>query len=308
MPSHQFVMNLSKLVIAAAWADGEMDNSEINALKDMLFAFPNLSDQDWRVLNMYIDTPVSSDDAGLLLKSVLDEIRTPEDREFVISTLTGLFEADGKITEEEQVFLEQIKEDVTGKSTGFLSHVNSFLKGAIKKRITGSGSGLEREERIDDYLKNTIYFQLVSRMESTGIHIELPDEEIRKLCLAAGLLARIAWVDRDISEEETKEIRQIISESWEMPEEEAQLIAEISVSQIAKGLDYFRLTRNFYENTTNDERKDFLKILFRIANSTDNTSLKEIEEIRTIANHLHIGHKDFIEAKLSVSDEDRGGF
>ena len=145
-------------------------------------------------------------------------------------------------------------------------------------------------------------------MESAGKNIDLPDEEIRKLCLAAGLLARVAWVDRTISKEESEEIRKIISESWEMSEDEAQLIAEISISQIAKGLDYFRLTRNFYENTTNDERKDFLKILFRIANSSDNTSLKEIEEIRTIASHLHIAHKDFIEAKLSVSDEDRGGF
>jgi len=307
MPSHQFIMNLSKLVIAAAWADGEMDNSEINALKDMLFAFPNLSDQDWHVLNMYIDTPVSKDEAEQLLKSVLDEIRTPEDREFVISTLTGLFEADGKITEEEQALLEKIKEDVAGKSTGLFAHVNSFLKGAVKNRVTGSGSGLEREERIDDYLKNKIYFQLVSRMESTGKQIDLPDEEIRKLCLAAGLLARVAWVDRVITEEEGESIKQIISESWEMPEEEAQLIAEISISQVAKGLDYFRLTRNFYENTTIEERKDFLKILFRIAN-TDNTSLKEIDEIRVIATHLHIGHKDFIEAKLSVSDEDRGGF
>jgi len=256
---------------------------------------------------MYIDTPVSKEDAEQLLKSVLDEIRTAEEREFVITTLTGLFEADGKVTEEEQELLEKIKEDVSGKGTGLLSHVSSFLKGAVKNRITGSGSGLEREARIDDYLKNGIYFQLVNRMESSGKQIDLPDDEIRKLCLAAGLLARIAWVDRVITEEEIEGIKQIISESWEMPEEEAQLITEISISQVAKGLDYFRLTRNFYEHTTTEERKDFLKILFRIANM-DNTSLKEINEISVIANHLHIDHKDFIEAKLSVSDEDRGGF
>jgi uncharacterized tellurite resistance protein B-like protein len=307
MPSHEFVMNVSKLVIAAAWADGEMDNSEINALKDMLFAFPNLSDQDWHILNMYIDTPVSKEDAEKLLGSVLNEIRTPEEREFVISTLTGLFEADGKITDEEQELLEKIKADISGKSTGLFAHVNSFLKGAVKNRVTGSGSSLEREERIDDYLKNGIYFQLVNRMKSAGKQINLVDEDIRKLCLAAGLLARVAWIDKVITEEESENIKLIISESWEIPEEEAQLIAEISISQVAKGLDYFRLTRNFFENTTSEERKGFLKILFRIAN-TDNTSLKEIEEIRVIASHLHIDHKDFIEAKLSISDEDRGGF
>jgi len=31
---------LAKLMIAVSWVDGKIDNSEVNALKELLFSFP----------------------------------------------------------------------------------------------------------------------------------------------------------------------------------------------------------------------------------------------------------------------------
>ena len=63
----------------------------------------------------------------------------------------------------------------------------------------------------------------------------------------------------------------------------------------------------FCDYTTIDERKAFLRCLFAIANSADQTSHVEIEEIRHIAKALELPHQEFISAKLTIPREERGG-
>ncbi|MFC1477539.1 TerB family tellurite resistance protein [candidate division KSB1 bacterium] len=307
MPSQQLVMNLSKLMIAAAWVDGNLDNEEVNALKDLLFNFPELTEREWTILNMYFDSPVSGEDASLLLEHVLDEIKTDDDKRFVIDSLTALVHADGRITSEEAEMLEDIKAAVEDRKTGFMSQFGGIMGGAVKKRRNGYRQGTQREDRIEDYIKNTIYFQLVSVVETAGMSIEIPEEQLRKLCLAAGLMARVACVDESLDDDEKLIIKDILHKEWGLPENESLLVSLLSCSKVIKGLDFFRLSRSFYESTTLEERKKFLRSLFLVANSSEKTSHKEIEEIRSIANHLLLEHKDFIDAKLSVSDGDRGG-
>ncbi len=36
---------LAKLMIAVSWADGEIENSEVNSLKKLLFSLPELDDR-----------------------------------------------------------------------------------------------------------------------------------------------------------------------------------------------------------------------------------------------------------------------
>ena len=164
-----------------------------------------------------------------------------------------------------------------------------------------------RENRIDDYIKNTVYFQLVSEMKERGITVSLPEEEIRKVCLAAGLMARVAWVDKAFCEQEQDSVVRALADGWQLPQEEAQLIMEIGHQRIMKGLDFVQLSKGFCECTTVPERKKFLNSLFAIANTAQKTSSQEIEEIRFIAKGLELGHQDFIEAKLTISREDRRG-
>ncbi|MFC1561858.1 TerB family tellurite resistance protein [candidate division KSB1 bacterium] len=306
MPSKSFVLNLSKLMIAAAWADGEMDSSEINALKDLLFSFPQLSEKEWTVLNMYIDAPVGPEETEHIMKEVVSEIDSESDKTFIKEALSRHLESDGKVTDEENVLFEQIIEEVEGKETGLLSKLGRVVGIAIRNRSGQYSAGTHRDERIDDYLKNTIYFKLVTELEASGDGIELDDDQIRKLCLCAGLMARIAWVDETITEDEKKAIRGILTRNWNIPTEEARLITGISCASVAKDLDFYRLTRSYFECTSVEERREFMKILFQVANSCGRTEHREIEEIRTIANALHLTHKDFIDAKLSIPDEDRG--
>ncbi len=307
MLSRKFILSLAKLLIAAAWADGELKNEEINALKDLMFSFPNISEHDWMILNMYMETPVNVEEMNALLDDVLSELRTKEDKQYVITALTTLLNADGEISEEESKVLKDITAAVESKGTSILAKFSGLLEKAIVKRENNYNSGLQRENNLDDYLRNTIYFEFSSLMETAGIEINLPDDQLRKLCLAAGLMARVAWVDENLTEEERSAISQALIRDWHLSEKEALLVTALSCSKVMKGLDYFRLTRTFFESTTTSERRAFLKSLFFVANSSGKTDNLEIEEIRKIASQLLLEHSAFIDAKLSIPDEDRQG-
>ena len=305
MPDRKFIMDLAKLLIAAAWADGELQNEEINALKDLLFNLEDVSGDEWSQLEIYMDSPVSSEEREDLLWTVLEKIKSEEEKELVVGTLEKLFQADGVVTEEEQAVLEEIKEGVLGVNIGLLARLSQMIKATVTERGETYKSAAQRESQVDDYIENTIYYKLKSESEKKGIKIELPGQEVRKICLAAGLLARISAVDSEISDDEKKAIKQVLSEEWDLSERQAQIVTQISCDRTLQGLDYFRLSRGFFECTTLDERRNFIKCLFKIANASDKTSYDETEQIRRISNSLKLTHKDFIEAKLTIPDDER---
>ena len=96
-----------------------------------------------------------------------------------------------------------------------------------------------------------------------------------------------------------------IQSNWELSDVEAALVAESAVSAITKGLDYYRMSRQFFESTTEDERVHFMDALFAVADGDEGVSYEEIEEIRTIAIVLKLHHSQFIDAKLKIPRERR---
>lgn len=305
MTDKTFIMNLAKLLIAGAWADGELAIEEINALKDLLFSLPDISGEEWKQLEIYMDSPVTLDERKALISKVLTDVTTQEDKALVLETLSRLFQADGMVSDEESAMLQEIKLALEKVHTGIFSRMSRMIKASIKRRNETSKSGIQREGRIDDFIMNTVYYQLETELLEKGIKINLPEQQLRKLCFASGLLARIAAVDSGISEKERNVIQSILTEKWNLSREEARLVAEIGCRRALKGLDYYRTTRGFFDCTNHDERKDFLACLFEIANASEMTSHKEIEEIRRISGSLKLSHRDFIDAKLTIPREDR---
>ena len=305
MPGRKFIMDIAKLLIAAAWADGRLQNEEINALKDLLFNIEDVTGDEWAQLEIYMDSPVSMEERINLIRSVLEQIKSDQDKELVVTTLEKLVQADGVVTEEEKAVLEEVKNGVWDMNIGLLARVSNMIKTAVTGRGRTYKAAVQRESQIDDYIENNVYYHLKSESEKKGIMFELPAQQVKKLCLAAGLLARISAVDSDISEDEKRTIEDVLSKQWHLSGEQAQIVTQISCDRALQGLDYFRLSRGFFECTTLDERRNFIKCLFRIANASEKTSYDETEEIRKIATSLKLTHKDFIEAKLTIPDEDR---
>ena len=307
MADKRFILDLGKLLIGAAWADGTLSTSEVNGLKELLFQLPDISGEEWMELELYMASPVSEDERQRLLERVLNRMTSDQDRELALKTLDKLVPPDTPIAEQQTEVVTQLREDIEQRSGGLLEHLRRPLRRVLNLRGQHYQDGQDRESRLEDFIKNTIYFQVTMELRDRGITLDLEDQDIRKLCLAAGLMARVAGADFEISQEETEAISHILESEWSLSTEQARLVAEVSHHRVFRGLDAVRLVKRFNDFTTLEERRDFLRCLFAVANAVDQTSFEEIEEIRSIAKGLELQHQDFIDAKLALPREDRKG-
>ncbi len=160
---------------------------------------------------------------------------------------------------------------------------------------------------MEDYVKNRVFYRLQNRTDVAPGELELEETELRKVALAGALLARVAHVDDPVSDEEITAMAVAVEHGWSLPHAEALAIAEVAASEAARGMDYFRASREFFEVTNGEERAAFLDSLFAVANAHGQVSHEEIEEIRVIAKTLKLSHRQFINAKLKIPREERGG-
>ncbi|MFW5691012.1 MAG: TerB family tellurite resistance protein [Chloroflexota bacterium] len=300
MANPDLIMTLGKVIVATAWADGNVTIDEVNSLKDLLFRLPEMNATRWAELEMYIDSPVGPDERDRLVSELVDRVRSQSDRELAISALHAVISADGDISAQERAVFEEVRTDLETKDVGLGGALKRLFSGPIQRHAADAPN---RERLFDEFIRNRVYFAVQQRLQRENGQLEIPDDKLRKLSLAAGVMARVARVDKHIDVREVDVIVRALQEGWHINEEEATFVAMAATSDEAANLDPFRTAREFFEICTQDELVAFAKVLFRVAAADGRVSQDETDEIRTIANTLLLSQKQFIEAKTSVPRE-----
>jgi uncharacterized tellurite resistance protein B-like protein len=304
--SETYVMlSLAKVLVAAAWADGVITNEEINYLKDLLFHLKGITAQDWAQIEIYIDSPVGEAERQRLVSELEADLSTTEAKAQAIQALDQMVHMGGTMGASEQAALEEIKASIQNAKVGGMGRWSLFARNSMQSRSQAVQGVPNREQYMDDFVKNKIYYDVKLRLANENAAIHITDDELRRLSLAGGLMARVAYADNRVTPPETQVIVRALQKYWDISDVEASLVAEMAASEVSKGMDYYRLTRQFFEVTTEDERVRFLNALFAVAAGDDIAAFEEIEEIRTIANGLLLSHQQFIDAKLKLSAEQR---
>jgi len=303
--SNELNVKLGKVLIAAAWADEKVTHEEINSLKDLLFRLPQLTGREWSLLEMYLESPVSADERPRLLEELNQAIASHSDRKLALSALDELVRADGVVTESEQAVLNELRAALDSAPVGLFGKLSRLIQGPLQRRSAKTTSAANREDGFEDFIKNRLYHRVRRRQTTGEINLGISETDLRKLCLAAGLMARVAHVDREVTQDEFDGLVQALQTGWSVTREAAEFVAEAAVSEVIAGMDYFRLTRQFFEATTPDERAGFLDVLFVVADADGRVSYDEIEEIRSIARSLKLSHGQFIDAKVRIPDQRR---
>jgi uncharacterized tellurite resistance protein B-like protein len=292
------IMSLAKVMIAAAWADGTISNDEINCLKDLLFQLPEMTARDWSELEIYIDSPVGEAERERLVAELNSVLSKRKDKTLALKMIDELASADGEIPDDERAVIEEITAAIEGASTGIFGGLGKMLGGSMQRRSQVLHSAPNRELYLEDYQKNRIFYSISRRLELEQTQINISEDELRKLSLAGGLMARVAYADHEVQEGEFDGMVAVIRDYWGISEMEATMVVEVAASEISKGIDYYRLAREFFIITSQDERVSFIKALFAIASQHDGVSYQETEEIRSISKLLKLTHKQFIKAKI----------
>src|SRR6266436_8375530 len=139
---------LLKVLIAAAWADSRLTQSELNYIKLLAQKF-RLTDDDWLQLQPYIEDPPTETEISELFDDLLSRIATPFGRNEVVQHLENMMRADDDITAEEHNFLEHYMLVLKQASTGEL------LLGRMKALFSKSSKahpGLD----LDEFFHNKI--------------------------------------------------------------------------------------------------------------------------------------------------------
>ena len=303
MSDRSVILALARVIVAAAWADGKLSQEEIDSLKDLLFRLPHagpargiqLPAQDWAALELYMQSPVDSAERARLLQDLQAELRTPADRQLAIGALDELVQADGVVTSEEQAVVQEIRAALEGVDLGLISQFVRMVRGPLQRRSDATSAMGRREAELEDFVKNRIYFEVRRRL-ATDVASASDEATLRKLSLAAGLMALVANVDGNISEDERLDISGAIAREWGLDAEAAAVVAEAATTAISSGMDYYRLTREFFTATSDDERVRFLDVLFGVARANGSVSSAEIAEIRRIAQSLNVARQQVNDA------------
>ena len=300
MAKRKLILSLAKVLISAAWADGKIDQAEINNLKDLLFGLEQMTATDWAELEIYMANPIGPGERDRLLKELKRDLRSSKDKQLALKLLNELVMADGETTNDEQEIAAQIERSIQDADTSIFGQFGKMLQGPLSRRDSRVHPGPNREEYLEDFLRNRIYYHLRRLSDEGKIELDMPEVELRRLSLAGGLLARIAAVDREITAEEQEKMVSALRSKWDLSNQAAKSVTELALSEFENGLDFFRLSREFFEATSRSERQRFVEALFEIGYSDGALSHEENEEIRRVANGLKLSHRQFIDAKLSA--------
>jgi uncharacterized tellurite resistance protein B-like protein len=241
------------------------------------------------------------------MEQLKEQISSSQDRSIALKALDDMILADGVVNDAEREIARQIMAAVENVDLGIIGRIRRLIRPYLIGRSHYVATGSNREEHFDDFIKNRVYYYVQHHVALGESRLAIPEIELRKLCLAGGLMARIAHVDKAVTESEVSEIVRALQASWGSSKEVATFVAEVAVSEIGANLDYYRLTREFFDSTNESERLHFLDVLFAVACSDGRVSYDEIEEIRAVSHTLKLEHKQFIAAKVRIPRKLRDG-
>jgi len=279
---------LFKVLIAAAWADSKLTQSEINYLKTLGKRF-GVRDDDWLELEPYLEDRPSPSDTDALFKDLLARIATPVGRNQVVHHLEEILKADANITADEHDFLEEYVFVLKQASTVQL--LTGRLKGLFQKRPAASVTDL------DEFIKNKIFFKLRRRLAVNQV-----TPQMYRLCLLGGLMGVIAQADGEITPKELEEIRHRLQTQGSFEQDALDTLMVIIEDESVRGLDRSRLISEYTAQLGFDERVELLDLLFAIAVADGALTHAELEELRGISAAMHLSHRQYINAKLRAKE------
>ena len=291
-----------RVLIAAAWADGELSYHELNSLK-AYFRELELDNEELTALEPYLADPIGESEAATIIDDFLGRVRGRE-RETMIAAVRDMVLADGELSAGEKEFLESL-ERARSETTTAGVFVDQ-LKRLWGKRSEERDDRFRRSALVDEFVRNRVLYQVKRRLHLATGAVELDAEterELRWVCSLGALLGHVAAADQDFDADERATIMEILDDHSTLQPRDVDIIVEIVESEVLANVGYFEFARELNEVSTPDERRQVIALLFAVAAADGEISHAEHEEIRKISMALNIDHATFIAAKREITPD-----
>ncbi len=294
-----FDLLLGRALLAAAWADGQLDAREREALEDLLLSLDGLSPDTWRALHADLDRPIEAEHRARLISDLSAALHDAGNRHRAAGAIAHMRERLEAGSEESRA-LDEISASLESTSAGEVE------SGGLLSRLAGAFSGglgkhaglLHKQKESESAWEQSLKSRLATHWPEDE---DWPDEDdLHRICTGAAILAHVVRLDDAIARGEKDALEAAMTRQWGLGPAAARLATELVLDETAVGLDLHLLLREFQRSTTEEERKRFLAAVFTVAAGDGSASFDEIEEVRRIGRGLLLSHQHFIAAKLEV--------
>jgi len=289
------VLNLGKLLIAIAWSDGDIDDEELQIVKDIVFRIPEMTDDDWASIEVYMSPPMTRDETMLCIKRMKELVTTSDEQKYIIKAMREVVCADGEITREEVELFNLMVGEIQDASIGYQAKLERLFESAKKRRQRVFGKPPKRERNWDDFVDQPIFYRVLQSITAKGIPLHMDKAELEKLCTAGALMAAVVQADGVIDLDEVDAVRRALIQHFEISNEGAEVVAGIAITHEISGMDILRLCRKYFAVTKARERLAFVNALVAIMQADRSINAEEQEKMRAIATHLKIPYGIIIE-------------
>ena len=289
---------LAKLLIAIAWADGELHPEEETTLKEVLGLLPPMSAREWAVIELYLAVPVGPDERAELLAQTRAHIRGAADQALAIEAVDNMLRADGVVKPGEDAVAQEAREALAAVDVSPFAALGRRIGAPFQRRPS-------REANLELWRTNPVAFYLWAQAEATDDGLDRP--ELAVAALAAGIMAQVVRANATGDETERRVVAAALATDWQVTPGEAERIVDAALAITRRDVDYHRLSRELVDRTDEAQRVRLLDTLFAIANAADRVAADELDLIGVIAKRLNLPRQHFIAAKLKIAPEDRAG-
>ena len=126
--------------------------------------------------------------------------------------------------------------------------------------------------------------------------------EHRLQLASAALLIELCCADQNFSNEEVRELRNILHECFSLSPEEVENLWKLARAEVSNATSLYQFTSLINEHYDHAAKLRLLSCMWRIAYADKELDRYEEYTIRKVADLLYMSHKDFIQTKLAVKE------
>lgn len=280
---------LLKVLAAAAWADGRLETTEINRIKELMLAY-RLDDAAVGEIDALLGAPVSYDRCEALTRDLMNHLKSPGDRDAALEEIETLLAADGRVDPEERELLESLRGIMDAMTT--VDGLINRITGIFRRTVTGRRDRAASTGALSEFLKNAVLHRLHDLSSGTWSQ-SVDARALNYATLFGAVLGRVAAAEGNISASELQRIRELLASRFGLAGELLEWTVQ-SVQEASTGaMDRQGLVSEFNRVADFDQRRELLDAAFSVAGADGTLDSEEMEELRLLANFLWLDPRDY---------------
>lgn len=293
---------VGKVLIAAAWVDGQINQYELECIKSVILRLPDITFEDWRKLKIYLAYPLSKPEQENVIRNFSDKVFSKGHSKHAWSCLLKVLNADGTINIAEKKFANALDSEMSVSSRGALRKLKYFLFKSTIESQPGWQKKLEgREKFIHEFFDNPVYFVFRKALLAESISVVQSKPELQNICLYASIISWFAKLDGKVSACEKEFIVKTLIQNCNLKKDVANCIANVSTSTDLSELELANLCTSFAEESFSEQRKELFRSVSRMVVIDNILTIDELESLRTVALYLKIPKNIWVSSLKSIN-------